>query len=90
MKTDRKNPNKKGDWDKEHFYYSCSDGQHESFWATIVQSKEWYAWEREQRKRMSRKNMEGCFDYDESRECNWISPNHWNEFIKFIIHEYKK
>ena len=57
---------------------------HDSFWKTVVQSPQWLAWEKEQRIRQGKKNLKGCFDYDECRECGWISQDHFQEFIKFI------
>jgi len=67
---------KKHGWDKEHFAYHCSDGIHNSFWATVIQSDEWQAWEKIGDKH--------GFDVDECRACGWISPKHFKEFIKFI------
>ena len=52
----------------------CTDG-HPSFWKTIVESKEWKAWEKVA-------NEKG-FDYDESRECGWFSPSHFKAFLEY-------
>jgi len=59
----------------------------ESWYSTIVNSKEWGKWEKEQRKRFrngEKFGYEGCFDIDESRECGLMSENHWQSFISFI------
>ena len=61
----------------------CKDG-HSSFWKTIVESKEWKSWEKEQRRRFSTEILEGCFDVDECRECGYIGAEHWQEFVKFL------
>ncbi len=54
----------------------CPEG-HPSFYKTIVESKEWQAWEKVA-------NEQG-FDYDESRECGYFSTKHWQAFLKFQI-----
>ena len=64
-------------WDENHYEYHCSDGIHESFWKTVITSSQWEAWEKVAGK-------EG-WDTDECRECGWISPQHFQAFIKFII-----
>lgn len=54
----------------------CPEG-HPSFWKTIVESDEWKRWEEVA-------NEKG-FDYDESRECGYLSPEHWQAFLAFLI-----
>jgi hypothetical protein len=54
----------------------CSDG-HPSFWKTIVESKEWKDWEKEQIENPQ-------FDIDESRVCGWLGEKHRNAFFNFI------
>ena len=72
-------------WDENHWEYRFEHGEiHPSFWKTIVISDEWKAWEEEQIKRIHTDSHEGCFDIDESRECNAFSPEHWKEFVKFL------
>ena len=50
---------------------------------TLVESEEWGLWEKENSRRMHTDN-EKCFDTDECRECGYMSPAHWKEFIGFI------
>ena len=76
-------------WDKECWQYLCSDGYHPSFWKTVVESPEWKLWQEEQQKRFHQlattKNTKiEAFDIDECQECGWISPAHFQSFIKFI------
>lgn len=68
---------KKG-WNKDHFIYQCSDGLHNSFWATVIQSEAWDKWYKENMRKM-------WFDVDECMGCGWISPEHFQEFLKFTI-----
>lgn len=72
-------------WDKEHFVYHCSDGDHNSFWKSVVESPQWYAWEKENAKRMNHTDgpTKDCYDVDECRECGWISPAHFRSFLDF-------
>lgn len=59
--------------------------EYPSFWKTIVESKEWKLWYKEQMRRFADDaRTEGVFDIDESQECGWMSPGHWEEFVKFI------
>lgn len=64
----------------------CKDG-HPTYWKTVVESPQWLAWEKEVARRMhkqiNRDKMFGVFDIDECRECNIISPEHFQEFMKF-------
>lgn len=78
------NEQNKTGWNAECHVYHCSDGIHNSWWATIVRSDEWQVWEKEQEKRMSRGDTEGVFDISESAECGWMSPEHWHAFSTFI------
>jgi hypothetical protein len=57
----------------------CKDG-HPSFWKTVVESPQWELWEKEQVKNPTR-------DIDESRECGWMGPGHFQEFLAFISKE---
>ena len=61
----------------------CPEG-HSSFWKTIVESEEWQKWEKEQNRLFSSREMEKCFDYDESRETGWLGKEHWRSFVEFI------
>ena len=62
----------------------------ETFYNTIIHSKEWELWEKEVYRRLEEhveknsKIMTGCWDVDESRELGLISTGHWNDFITFI------
>ena len=76
---------KKHGWDKQCWVYLCSDGYHDSFWKTVVESPQWEAWYKEQGRRFSQKNRKhGVFDIDEVQECGWISQAHFQEFLKFV------
>lgn len=48
----------------------------ETFYDTIIASKEWQDWEKVAEER--------GFDYAESKECGWLSPEHWRAFVDFI------
>lgn len=72
----------------EHSCYSapcvgCKDG-HASFWKTVTESAEWQVWYKEQQRRFHTQELQEVFDIDESTECGWISPGHWNAFIRFL------
>ena len=47
-----------------------------TFYGTVVDSKEWRAWEHDAHKH--------GFDWSESTECGWLSPRHFKEFIRWI------
>lgn len=76
---------------KKGWEYPCSDGQHSSFWKTVVTSPQWRDWENEVARRSiehSKNNDEvytGCWDVDECRECGWISQEHFQDFMKFTL-----
>ena len=81
MNKHRKNPNKTKRINTESFY------------ATVVSSPQWKLWYEEQMKRMNggrivKKKFYGkggqVWDIDESQECDLISQNHFQDFIKFI------
>ena len=55
----------------------CING-HNSFWQTVIESKEWKAWRQYQDKR----GWE--WDFSENEGLGLISPEHWIAFIKFI------
>jgi hypothetical protein len=71
-------------WDEEHWSYKCTDGEHESFWKTVVTSTQWKEWVKENSRRMHLKPIGECFDIDECRECGWISPAHFQAFLEFV------
>ena len=50
-----------------------------SFHHTIVESDEWKSW-------MAYHQSLGkpLFDFAETVECGWISPQHWKAFVNFI------
>ena len=52
-------------------------GHHNSFWATVIESREWKLWAEEQMKRLTR-------DMAECEELGRISPEHFQEFIQFV------
>lgn len=63
-------------WDERHWVYRCSDGPHNSFWKTVVTSRQWEKW--------STKARRHGFDVDECRECGYLSPKHFQAFLKFV------
>jgi outer membrane receptor for ferric coprogen and ferric-rhodotorulic acid len=79
----QKNKKKTG-WSKDHWVLHCSCGDHNSFWKSIVTSKEWASWKKEIYNRMHRGDYKHSFDVDECEEVNIISPEHWTAFCKFI------
>lgn len=75
------------DNESHYAYWSPCDGcknGHPSFWKTIVESPQWEVWEKEVDRRLHTPTMEGAFDVDESRECGWFSPEHFQAFLKFV------
>ena len=68
----------------------CKDG-HPGFWKTVVTSPQWVAWEKEVHQRFHKgvesgaERIVGAWDVDESRECNVISPEHFQDFVKWLI-----
>lgn len=64
----------------------CRDG-HPSFWKTIIESKYWKLWEKENSRRLKKLcngGKEKCYDVDECRELGAFGKEHFEEFIKFI------
>jgi len=51
--------------------------EYSSYYDTIVQSDIWQQWADHQREVME-------WDIDESIECGWLSPEHWNAFIRWL------
>ena len=54
----------------------CKDG-HNSFWKTVIESPQWKLWQIEQSRNPTR-------DMPEVEELGQISPEHFQEFLKFI------
>ena len=79
-------------WDK-CWRYPCSDGWHNSFWATVVQSPQWQAWAKEVSRRLHKQigktAKKGVWDVDECQECGWISHDHFQDFLSFVEKQYK-
>lgn len=57
--------------------YQCSDGPHNSFCKTVVESPEWKAW--------GKVAYEHGYDYHECHECGWISVAHFKAFMEFCV-----
>lgn len=83
---------------KERGYWSyfeekvLSDYYQSSMWRTMIMSNEWKDWYKEIKERIKRgkfdkKGMftEKVFDVDECQELGIMSPEHWKEFLKFIL-----
>lgn len=68
----------------------CVDG-HSSMWKTMIESKEWAAWQKEQRERfklLREKKLDNgllCWDMAECEEVGIISPRHWKDFMEFLF-----
>lgn len=63
---------------EEHSYQiKCSDGFHNSFWKTVVESPQWELWCKENYRRPQ-------YDVDECGGLGWISQEHFQDFIRFI------
>lgn len=70
---------------REDIYKECLGK--DSFYRTIMDSKEWKEWYKVQEGRLAKQGkgrVEDTFDISESTECNLISPEHWSAFIKWI------
>ena len=75
--------------EKARWEWPCSDGTHPSFWKTLCTSPQWKVWQIEQSHRVSLLNKHqscnsGVYDMSEVEERGWISPEHLQEFFKFI------
>lgn len=66
---------------KDHWEYQGSKDTYNSFWKTVITSPQWQAWAKKNRK-------ETRWDIDECEECGWISEEHFQEFLQFIIREF--
>ena len=64
-------------WNGACWRFPCSDGWHDSFWKTTIESPQWKLWQEEQRKNPT-------YDMLEVEELGYISQNHFQDFIKFI------
>ena len=77
-------------WDKNNYIYKCSDGEHDSFWKTCLESHQWKLWQKEQGRRFKLLNEKklpentGVYDMGEVEECGWISQKHFQDFFQFI------
>ena len=62
----------------------------DTFYKTVIHSPQWKEWCKEVRRRMDYHNKrnskvyKGCWDIDECVELGIISPEHFQDFIKFI------
>ena len=62
----------------------------DTFYKTITESPQWKAWQEEQHRRFLGQQEEvlpkrvKVYDMSEVMECGWISPEHFQEFIKFV------
>lgn len=56
----------------------CKDG-HDTFWKTVIESPQWRAWEGHTRN----------FDTTECAACGHISKKHFEEFLGFVVSEYR-
>ena len=64
-----------------------------NFYQTVTESRQWKAWEEEQRIRLHglcKKNKldNGVYDMSEVMECGWISQKHFQDFLKFVTEGY--
>jgi len=66
-------------WDKDHYIFMCGDGFHSSFWKTVIESPQWQLW-----KKVMEKGEVPERDMPEVEECGWISPEHFQDFLKFV------
>jgi len=64
-------------WDGQCWRYPCSDGWHDSFWKTVIESPQWKAWQKEQSRNMT-------YDMPEVEELGYISQGHFQDFMKFV------
>jgi len=61
--------------------YHCSDGEHNSFWQSIIRTKEWKEWYK-----YASKNR--LYDVDEVGEVGWMSVEHAKDFLFFVRTKY--
>jgi len=84
----------RGKADKEPLYeIPCSDGNHNSFWKSVVESPEWKAWYKEAERRFRDGKLDeksgrwlgkNTYDVDECQECGIISYDHFASFMEYI------
>lgn len=65
-----------------HPCLGCPEG-HSSFWKTITESPQWEEWSKSQ-------DINTKYDMAEVEECGWISQEHFQAFLKFVIGKEKK
>ena len=77
MTNQNKEPNGWDDgWDERCGVYHCSDGEHLSFWLTLIKTDEWKRWSEYARNKI-------IYDIPECEECGWISEQHIKDFLAF-------
>ena len=64
-------------WNGACWRFPCSDGWHDSFWKTVLESLQWKAWQKKQQQKMT-------YDMSEVEELGYISQEHFQDFIKFV------
>lgn len=57
-------------------------GNHNSFWATVIESAEWKIW-----KKYADPNM--MYDFSEVEELGCISPKHFQDFLDYTFSQRK-
>ena len=65
---------------KAWYHSDCKgcEGGHNSFWQTVIESKEWKAWRKHQDK------IGWEWDFTENEGLGLISPDHWKAFVSFL------
>ena len=69
----------------DRYLQTCEgcEGGHSSFWKTVIESPQWTLWRKEQYRHPSR-------DMSEVEECGIISPEHFQEFLDFVLKKKSK
>ena len=76
----------KNNWDeflREYYHQKCKGCPkgHNSFWKTIIESKEWKDWKLFNELRV----IKSKWDFSDCEELGILSPSHWHAFIRFLI-----
>lgn len=69
----------------KHLYGNRSE-EYQTVYKAFMNSPEWRAWENHLTEKMKRDEFVPgeMFDFDETRECGWMSDKHMRAFMRFV------